>query len=624
MLSVCFLQAQSSESDSLQKVLKTAAKDTNAVELYIAIGDACLSEGNIEAAKANYEKAKQLSQNLKWLKGELIASVGIADILNYQGMYDSIFKMWQHYIPIAEQNGDFYCRWLCYGNLGISYDNKGYFELALQQFYNVFSLLDKEKNAPKRYYAQNYYMLQLVYSHLERWDKALENGELALQYIDTQSYKYLSILVDMATVCLSVQPPQYDRAEQLFQKAIQSGDAFLSSMSYDGLGMIYTEKKEYQKAEECLQTALSMYSDMEFSFGIASATRNLSMLAFKQKQFDKSEKYAYQSLQIAQRDTIHTDMFAAMEILADLALIKNDFESAEKWRNDADSIRNIVNNDKLLKASEELSVKYETEKKEAQIASMQKERKFIIGLTLAIGLTLLLSVVVLALRHRIINQRKKLAEQKVKQLEQEKQLVATQAVLDGETAERTRLARDLHDGLGGMLSVVKLNLSNMKGGAYIEQADVQAFDKALKMLDNSISELRRVAHHLMPDSLSRYGLKTALSDFCAAIPIAEFHYYGNEKRLEQKVEVTVYRVIYELVNNALKHAHAAHIIVQLMQEPDRIAFTVQDDGDGFDLQKVAHGMGLLNIKERIAAYNGNIDFDSKHGEGTEVSVMLQV
>lgn len=106
-------------------------------------------------------------------------------------------------------------------------------------------------------------------------------------------------------------------------------------------------------------------------------------------------------------------------------------------------------------------------------------------------------------------------------------MFATQAVLDGETAERTRLARDLHDGLGGMLSVVKLNLNNMKQGSALEHADVQRFDAALKMLDDSISELRRVSHNMMPDSLSRYGLKAALTDFCQHIMGTEFNYFGS-------------------------------------------------------------------------------------------------
>jgi signal transduction histidine kinase len=236
----------------------------------------------------------------------------------------------------------------------------------------------------------------------------------------------------------------------------------------------------------------------------------------------------------------------------------------------------------------------------------------------------MLILLVLVFRHRWTIQKKKLAEQQVKQLEQEKQLVATQSVLDGETAERSRLARDLHDGLGGMLSAIKLNMNEMKRGATLEAADVQLFDKALGMLDDSIHELRRVAHNMMPDSLSRYGLKTALSDFCDSITAAEFNYYGDESRLENKIEVMIYRIIHELVNNAMKHAEATHILVQIMQETNRIAFTVQDNGRGFDINAQTKGTGLTNIRTRVASYNGNIDISSKIDEGTEVNIELKI
>src|SRR5690606_2190790 len=193
---------------------------------------------------------------------------------------------------------------------------------------------------------------------------------------------------------------------------------------------------------------------------------------------------------------------------------------------------------------------------------------------------LLIALAFAVIRYRLAVSKRKLAEEETQRLEQEKQLVAVQATLDGEAAERTRLAKDLHDGLGSMLSLVKFNLPQMNGGAALEAVDVSRFQKALGMLDESIQELRRVAHHMMPESLLRYGLKVSLSDFCDAIPSVEFHYFGEEKRLPEKLEILVYRCVHELVNNALKHAQASQINVQLIQETNRISFTVQDNGIG--------------------------------------------
>src|SRR5690606_25032431 len=228
------------------------------------------------------------------------------------------------------------------------------------------------------------------------------------------------------------------------------------------------------------------------------------------------------------------------------------------------------------------------------------------------------------IRYRLAVNKRKLAEEEAQRLEQEKQLVAVQATLDGEAAERSRLAKDLHDGLGSMLSLVKFNLPQMKGeAAVLDTIDVTRFQKALGMLDDSIQELRRVAHHMMPESLLRYGLRVSLTDFCEAIPIADFHYFGDESRLSEKMEIMIYRCIHELVNNALKHAQANHINVQLVQEEDRISFTVQDDGIGFDQEKVTEGMGLQNVRQRVAAFAGEMHIYSTE-QGTELHVEIEL
>jgi len=169
-----------------------------------------------------------------------------------------------------------------------------------------------------------------------------------------------------------------------------------------------------------------------------------------------------------------------------------------------------------------------------------------------------------------------------------------------------------------------LSLLEMKRGAKLEYNDVERFDKALGLLDDSVQEMRRVAHHLMPDSLSRFGLKPALSDFCGNYPIINFNYYGDESRLDPNLEVMIYRSIHELVNNALKYSGATQIMVQIMQEPNRIAFTIQDDGCGFDPSAETKGIGLQNIRNRITSFGGSIQIDSKTGEGTEVNGELKI
>jgi len=157
-----------------------------------------------------------------------------------------------------------------------------------------------------------------------------------------------------------------------------------------------------------------------------------------------------------------------------------------------------------------------------------------------------------------------------------------------------------------------------------EAIDAKRFDKAVSLLDDSMRELRRVAHHLMPDSLSSFGLKQSISDFCNSVPPVKFAWYGDETRLDPKLEVMIYRIMHELVSNALKHSGAEHILIEIVRYDDKIALTVQDDGCGFDQTTESSGMGLSNIYARVAAYNGNLLIDSKAGVGTEVNVELRI
>ena len=272
-------------------------------------------------------------------------------------------------------------------------------------------------------------------------------------------------------------------------------------------------------------------------------------------------------------------------------------------------------------------IEYETEKKETQIATLEEEKRLMIWLSVAGGAVLLLALAAFFFlwrwtvqKKRLAESQRELAEQQVKQLEQEKQLIATKAVLDGEVQERIRLARDLHDGLGSILAAAKYQLLAIRQIAILGDEDVECYNKAVGFLDDSMNEMRRVAHHLMPDALSRFGLKPAIGDFCDALPSVQFVWYGDESRLDPKLEEIVYRIAHELISNALKYSGAKHILVQIVQEPGRIALVVQDDGSGFDPSAVSRGMGLSNIRIRVASFGGIINIDSKTDEGTEINI----
>jgi two-component system NarL family sensor kinase len=283
----------------------------------------------------------------------------------------------------------------------------------------------------------------------------------------------------------------------------------------------------------------------------------------------------------------------------------------------------------IQKQLQELDTKYLTVQKEKQIVTLEKEKQTRNTLIYSLIAGLIGLILIAILGYRNITFRKRVAEQEVQQLQQEKQLVATNSILKGQEEERTRVARDLHDGLGGLLSGIKLTLNSVKGNVILPEESAMTFTRALTQLDGAISEMRRVAHSMMPEALVRFGLIDALSDFCEGISTSgrlkvTMQHFGFENRLDSQVEVVLYRIVQELLNNVLKYADATEAQVQLTWVDNHVSVTVEDNGKGFDVKtlEVNKGAGLRNVQARVDYLNGTLDIQSKPGEGTSVLVEI--
>jgi two-component system, NarL family, sensor kinase len=171
----------------------------------------------------------------------------------------------------------------------------------------------------------------------------------------------------------------------------------------------------------------------------------------------------------------------------------------------------------------------------------------------------------------------------------------------------------------------------MKNNVVLNHESVKDFNHAVGMLETSITELRKVAHNMMPEALLNLGLKDALNDFCAELDKIDpthilFQSFGQFERIDSGLEINAYRIILELVNNALKHSGAKELVVQMIQEPGRLCFIVQDDGKGFDTKKVfaKGGLGLESVKSRVDLFNGQLEINSNSLKGTEITIEFTI
>ncbi len=618
--------------DSLLSLLPEAKQDSNAVKLYINIGEQ-YETNNPEIAKQYYRKAGQLSASIQYVAGFCRFAADYSAVLNMQGDYDSSLFVNQKSLKAAQSiNNELLINKSLF-NIGNCYNYMEQYETALIYYQKVAPYFEKTDN--KAYKSLFFDVMHMLYQNLERYDKAIFYGEkaLALCHDQLNSNTRGTILMNLSVSYSKNDPPETEKAMAGYQEALRiaklNQNLYLESSVLVNLADHFYQLRNYEKARQYYTEVLPIQIQIDDQKGICMTKRGLSYYELYKNRFSSSEELLQQALSIAQKNYFLNEEQECLASLAEVYMAQNDYPKYHYFAQKHDSVSNLIVNEKILRATQDLELKYETEKKQSQILLLEKDKKLrnvsIIGLLI---IMFLLSVKGfffirnLNRKRQLVEKDAELKAQRISELETERQLTATQALLQGEEAERKRLARDLHDGLGGMLSVIKLNLTNMKGNAILPETDIPAFENALEMLDGSIRELRRVAHNLMPESLMRYGLKAALSDFCGSIDIVKLHYFGNDQRMDERYEVAIFRIAQELVNNAIKHSKSRQINVQVIQEQERINLVVQDNGIGFNPDKLKdmNTSGLSSIRSRVESLKGQLDFFSEPQKGTEVQV----
>jgi two-component system NarL family sensor kinase len=229
----------------------------------------------------------------------------------------------------------------------------------------------------------------------------------------------------------------------------------------------------------------------------------------------------------------------------------------------------------------------------------------------------------------VFYQKKMIQEQLKRQsLEFDYQQRMMQAELESQESERRKLAADLHDSIGGMLSTIRVGLTTM-GKLLPEPASM---DETKKMLDDTITSVRRISRDLMPSTLEKFGLVHAVKELCERFQGTSkirihFLEQGEITAMEPQRQLMIFRVVQELLNNAVKHAQAAKIVVSISVD-DRVLISVEDDGIGFDAEELKYdkhgsrGLGLFNIENRARLLNGTLEFEKGRIKGSKTTLIL--
>jgi len=629
----CSVVSQS-KLDSLLRKLPIMKEDTSKVRLLFSIEDEYLK---IQPDSALYYLtiSGKLIKKLKVSKYDYDYNFEYIKVYHAKSDYKKALEYTLKSIKIAKKNHNVLQEAEGYRTLFTVYQNLGKTDLAIK--YALYSLQFSESVGDTLNLAVNYGNLSRLYYELNQYKKAIYYGEKGIA--SGKKYKNTKGLL----ICINNTALTYmnlnenTKAEKLFKSQLFTANMenFPSTAlkALINLCTLYAQIGDNRKLEN-FTNQLNNYESENSSIAsprdkILISIINMRNNIYNKNNFKQADIELNKAIALAIQEDLPDDLFTLYQLKSSLKYAEHKYFEGENYLLKYDSIDLILNDEDMSKFSLDLEEKYKTEKKDKEILLLEKQqikqKTFIYSLS-AIALGLLLFSFLL---YRNYSARKKISEQEITQLQQEKKIDAAQNMIQGEETERTRLARDLHDGLGGMLSGVKFQLNSMKGNVILSEENAETFTRSISQLDNAITEMRRVAHNMMPEALLKFGLNDTLKNYCESVSqnsglAVTFQSFGLENRVDQSTEIVLYRIVQELLNNTVKHAKATQAQVQFSRIGNVISLTVEDNGNGFDVNNLKkNGIGLSNIQNRVNYLNGKMDIKSDE-KGTSTHIEFEM
>ncbi len=614
--------------EDIQKQLAVATSDSAIVELTTDLGFA-VSDADQQKAMQYFLTAEARSQKAGYRRGMLSVNLGKGALMDNASKFDSAIFYYSKGIAQAKEMKDL--RWQSSFNV------------------NIGLIYLRQSKHPE---AMQHYNLAQQFSEAAGDEKGVANvirkkANLVLQDLD---YKRAKVF--------------YRQSIEVFEKLKDSGDL---GETYGSLGFAYRNEGKNDSAITWFEKANLVFKALRYINMIAVAYTEIGKAQFEEKRFTEAlanykeaEKIYDTVAYMAHQDALHVFMGDAYVELKDaisagphyrkalqLALdskdmeeqsaayyglyktgrLQSNFKEALGYFETYDSLRDVLEKNEQTATVAEMTEKYEAEKKEHTIEQQRfdlaKKNYFLFG---SIALLVLISLLSYSYYRRYkLRQEKKLQAEIIRQ-----QDLSTRAVLQAEEGERRRIALELHDGVGQLMSAAKMNLSAIENEIPFTSTNQKAaYEKSMALVDESCKEVRTVSHQMMPNALLKRGLASAIREFVEKIDTrvlkVDLYSEGLNERIDTNTETVLYRVVQECVNNVIKHSGANHLDISLIKDQDGISITIEDNGKGFDTsRKDQHGIGLQNIETRIAYLKGTVEFNSTPGQGTLIAIHVPV
>ncbi len=563
------------------------------------LGSIYQAKGQLDSAALYLNEAWQIRKTLKDHSGAAGTAGVLSSVYNKRGMTDSAMSLLIQKSKLAEKTQDTSLIISSYVDLGLLNLDYGYLDKS--EFY-----LSKG--------------LSLANNILNPHSLARVHSGYGAYYFNIR--RYAQALVS------------YSKSLRLNK---EMGNIHETALCNENIAVCYINMKQVDEALSYFIESMGIYTRLGFMEDLSVVQFNIGSTYNKLEQLDSAEYYLTNALALSQDQGDVEQSVSIYEVLADVAYKKGNYQQAFVYQQ-----RFSVLSDSLLDANKvsslaEMQTKYETEKKEQQIVLLDQEnktkaaqKKYLIAGTIALSLGLFVLGFYYVQRNRLAHRNELIAQQKIETLLDEQEIKTYNAMLEGQEEERLRISTDLHDRLGSMLSTIKLMFSSL--GDKIDKAQEEnklQYEKATDLIDHACVEVRRISHNLGTGMVASFGLVKSLEELCDGLNQTgkircNFKSHKMDQNLPVHIEIEIYRIVQEAVNNTIKHAKASVIDIQINRLEDEINMHIEDNGTGFDLQakKKSGGLGLVNLEKRAEKIGGTLHIDSYVGRGT--TVILEV
>lgn len=499
---------------------------------------------------------------------------------------------------------------------------------AMEKFFNA--LKTSEQVGDKFMMAKAQHNIGWAYMELNQYAEAITHFTSAIQIVEYNKIPY-KMAVSYANIAscygaLNKYDSVYKYAGVSIKIAHEQNNYQTEANGWNILGTAYTSEKKYQQALACFLKAKPIRAKIGDPFFIVSDLAVLSELYAMMNKTSEGLQTGNEALAIAKKENLQSKLPMIYKAIALNYEKSGNYAAAAQLYKQVNVLKDSIYENASVEAVAEMKTKYETEKKERIIQEQQfnlkKKNYFITTIAILVLLGALLAWL-------FYNRTKLKQEAKLQAAVLSQQQIAASAILQAEENERQRIAKDLHDGVGQIMSAAKMNLSSFENDLQFKDEEQKlSFERIISLVDEGCREVRSVSHQMMPNVLLKSGLGKAVTEFLDKIDQkvlkVNLHTEGLNEHIEETTEIVLYRVLQESVNNVIKHSGASELDLSLIKDVDGISATIEDNGRGFDSKNLSEkaGIGLKNMKARVEYLKGTIDFDSSPGKGTLVAIHI--